>query len=51
MSHGPVIILDTSVINRLAVDRKVGDPLMAVLNSGYAVRLTATNVAAGNQGS
>jgi hypothetical protein len=44
MRDGPVIILDTSVINRLAVDRKVGDPLMAVLNSGYAVRLTGTNV-------
>jgi len=44
MSPGPVIILDTSVINRFAVDRKVGDPLMAALNSGYAVRLTATNV-------
>jgi hypothetical protein len=39
MSPRPAIILDMSVINRLAVDRKVGGPLMAALNAGYAVRL------------
>jgi hypothetical protein len=40
----PVIIFDTTVINRFAEDRKAAGPLIAGLKSGYTVRLTATNV-------
>jgi hypothetical protein len=39
----PVIILDTSVINRLAEDKNA-DPIISGLKSVYAVRLTATNL-------
>jgi len=38
------LIFDTTGINRLAEDRKVADPLIAGLTSGYTVRVTATNV-------
>jgi len=40
----PVIIFDTTALNRFAEDRKGLDPLISGLKVGYRVRLTATNV-------
>ena len=44
MTIRPRIIFDTTVINRFADEREAAEPLIAGLNSGYAVRVTATNV-------
>lgn len=44
MSTRPIVIPDTTVINKLAEDKEMAFPLIAGLKSSYLVRLSATNI-------